>query len=77
MLSLLFADGPDLPMAKLGKTELAAKAPLAVLRKDLRFMRVIGEEGSLLLPWIGDHDLMEAGKGRAGCQNEDRGDFHK
>ena len=39
-LSLLFADFPALPMANVGNTELAAKAPAAVDKKFLRFISV-------------------------------------
>ena len=42
--NLLFADGPDLPIAKAGKTLLAAKVPVVVERKALLFMDLLTRE---------------------------------
>ena len=39
--TLLLAEPPDLPMANDGNTVLAARVPLAVVRKVLRFMTCV------------------------------------
>ena len=48
--TLLLAEPPDLPMANDGNTVLAARVPLAVVRKVLRFMTCVSAR-DLLFWW--------------------------
>jgi len=57
--SLLFADFPALPIANVGKTELPAKAPAAVVKKLLRFKSLIHQRSNELVKLlVASNDFM-------------------